>query len=66
MKSQAKAPAIKWVANNATIIITVIVALDALLIALGLLRSANITLAGTIVTGLACIVLLAIKDTSSK
>ena len=66
MKSQAKAPAFKWVANNATIIITTIVALDALLITLGLLRSANITLAGTVAAGIACILLLAVKDTSSK
>ena len=66
MKSQAKAPAFKWVANNATIIITVVVALDALLITLGLLRSANITLAGTVAAGIACILLLAVKDTSSK
>jgi hypothetical protein len=66
IKSQAKAPAFKWVANNATTIITAIVALDALLITLGLLRSANITLAGTVATGIACILLLAIKDTSSK
>jgi len=66
IKSHVKNPTIAWVASNAVIIISTIVALNALLIALALLRNASITIASTIVAGIACIVLLAIKDTAIK